>query len=74
MLAIIGGTGIYKIDGLEVLEEVAVDTPFGEPSAKVVKAKYKDKQVNIFRTGKLVIREFHGRDEAESFLEELLQQ
>lgn len=45
MLAIIGGTGIYKIDGLEVLEEVAVDTPFGEPSAKVVKAKYKDKEL-----------------------------
>jgi len=45
MLAIIGGTGFYKIDGLEVLEEVAVDTPFGQPSAKGVKAKYKDKEL-----------------------------
>jgi len=45
MLAIIGGTGVYKIDGLEVIEEVAVDTPFGKPSAKVVKAQYKDKEL-----------------------------
>ena len=45
MLAIIGGTGIYKIDGLEVLEEVAVATPFGDPSAKVVRAKYNDKEL-----------------------------
>ena len=45
MLAIIGGTGIYKIDGLEVLEEIRVDTPFGSPSAPVVKAEYKDKQL-----------------------------
>ena len=43
MLAIIGGTGIYTIDGLEVVEEIAVDTPFGEPSSSVVRAKYQDK-------------------------------
>lgn len=45
MLAIVGGTGIYKIKGLEVVEEVTVSTPFGKPSAKVVKAKYKDKEL-----------------------------
>lgn len=45
MLAIIGGTGIYKIDRLEVLEEVTMDTPFGKPSATIVKAKYKDKEI-----------------------------
>jgi 5'-methylthioadenosine phosphorylase len=45
MLAIIGGTGIYKVDGLEVIEEVLVETPFGSPSAPVVKAKYKDKEL-----------------------------
>lgn len=45
MLAIIGGTGIYKINGVEIIEEVGVDTPFGEPSAKVVRAKYKDKEL-----------------------------
>ncbi len=38
----------------------------------LTKGKYKEKDVSIFRTGKLVIREFHGREEAEGFLEELL--
>jgi 5'-methylthioadenosine phosphorylase len=45
MLAIIGGTGIYKIDGLEVIDEILVDTPFGMPSAPIVKAKFKDKEL-----------------------------
>lgn len=40
MLAIIGGTGLYQIEGLEVQEEVSVETPFGQPSAPVVKARY----------------------------------
>ena len=36
--------------------------------------KYKDKSVTlIFKTGKLVIRPFHKREEAEDFLEELLE-
>ena len=45
MLAIIGGTGIYNIEGLQVVEEVEVETPFGAPSAAVVKAAYKDKEL-----------------------------
>ncbi|MGH8789638.1 MAG: MTAP family purine nucleoside phosphorylase [Cupriavidus necator] len=36
MLGIIGGTGIYAIDGLSVLQEHRVDTPFGAPSAPAV--------------------------------------
>ena len=31
-LGILGGTGLYKIDGIEVETEVAVETPFGSPS------------------------------------------
>ncbi|MFK7867176.1 MAG: MTAP family purine nucleoside phosphorylase [Alphaproteobacteria bacterium] len=45
MLAIIGGTGIYKIDGLDIIAETAVDTPFGDPSAKIVTARYQDKEI-----------------------------
>ncbi len=45
MLAIIGGTGIYKLEGLNVAEEIAIDTPFGAPSAHIVKAKYKGKDL-----------------------------
>jgi len=33
MLAIIGGTGLYNIEGLETVSEMDVDTPFGKPSA-----------------------------------------
>ena len=40
MLAVIGGTGIYNIEGLTVLDEVNVQTPFGAPSAPIVKAQF----------------------------------
>ena len=45
MLAIIGGTGLYKVDALEVISETEVDTPFGKPSAPVMRARYEDKEV-----------------------------
>lgn len=45
MLAIIGGTGLYKVDALEMISETEVDTPFGKPSAPVMRARYKDKEV-----------------------------
>ena len=34
-LAIIGGSGLYQMKGLEHTEEVIVDTPFGKPSAPI---------------------------------------
>lgn len=39
MIGIIGGTGLYQIEGLEVLESREVDTPFGRPSAPVLLGK-----------------------------------
>lgn len=39
MLGIIGGTGIYAIDGLTVVTEHQVDTPFGAPSAPAVQGR-----------------------------------
>lgn len=42
MLAIIGGTGIYHIDGIDIHYETTVETPFGEPSAPIIHAAYKD--------------------------------
>ena len=39
MLAVIGGTGFYQIDGLEIAERREVKTPFGEPSAPLTFAK-----------------------------------
>src|SRR5438309_7466211 len=31
-IGIVGGSGLYQMDGLTNVEEVAVDTPFGKPS------------------------------------------
>ncbi len=39
MLAIIGGTGLYAIEGLDVVEEMDVETPFGRPSAPLLKGR-----------------------------------
>lgn len=35
-IGIIGGSGLYDIEGLTQREEIAVSTPFGEPSDKIV--------------------------------------
>lgn len=35
MLAIIGGTGLYNIEGVELVSEQEIDTPFGKASASV---------------------------------------
>jgi len=35
-IGIIGGTGLYDMEGLEEIEEVFVDTPFGKPSDAIV--------------------------------------
>ena len=34
-IAIIGGSGLYHMSGLENTEEIIVDTPFGKPSAPI---------------------------------------
>lgn len=34
-LAIIGGSGLYQMKGLEHTEEIVIDTPFGRPSAPI---------------------------------------
>ena len=45
MLAIIGGSGLYHLDGLVVTEEHTVSTPFGEPSSPITQGQYQDHQV-----------------------------
>ena len=35
-LAIIGGSGLYKMEGLTDIEEMSVDTPFGKPSDAII--------------------------------------
>jgi 5'-methylthioadenosine phosphorylase len=38
-LAVLGGSGLYEIDGLTHVEHVRVDTPYGAPSDAVVRGK-----------------------------------
>lgn len=35
-IGIIGGSGLYKMDGLEEIEEVRIETPFGSPSDALI--------------------------------------
>jgi 5'-methylthioadenosine phosphorylase len=42
VLAVIGGSGLYDIEGLTHVEQVTVDTPFGPPSDAVVRGKLGD--------------------------------
>ncbi len=45
MIGIIGGSGLYRLEGVEVLEKVRLKTPFGEPSSDILVAKIGDKGV-----------------------------
>lgn len=38
-IGIIGGSGLYKMGGLEEMREVTVETPFGRPSAPILLGK-----------------------------------
>lgn len=35
-IGVIGGTGLYQIEGMENIEEVNIDTPFGSPSDSII--------------------------------------
>lgn len=45
MLAIIGGTGLYDLSGLEVTDRLSHDTPFGSPSAEILRGRLHDHEV-----------------------------
>ncbi len=44
-LAIIGGSGLTELDGLSQGEEISLDTPYGAPSAPVVRGRYGGREV-----------------------------
>lgn len=44
-IGIIGGSGLYKIEGITKVKEIAVDTPFGKPSGKFVLGILEGKEV-----------------------------
>lgn len=44
-LAIIGGSGLTELNGLSRGEEISLDTPYGSPSAPVVRGRYAGREV-----------------------------
>ncbi|WOG29377.1 MTAP family purine nucleoside phosphorylase [Endozoicomonas sp. 8E] len=52
MLAVIGGTGIYSLDGLEVLNEQSIETPYGPHSGPIT--------TGLFNQQKLLFLPRHG--------------
>ena len=44
-IAVIGGSGLTQIEGLRVIEELDIDTPFGQPSDKITIAEIEGRRV-----------------------------
>ncbi|MFC1898892.1 S-methyl-5'-thioadenosine phosphorylase [Chloroflexota bacterium] len=44
-IGVIGGTGLYDIEGLTDIEEVSIDTPFGKPSDSITIGTLEGKRV-----------------------------
>ena len=44
-IGIIGGSGIYNLDNLEIINEIQITTPFGKPSDKYIIGKMGDKKI-----------------------------
>ncbi|MES0371916.1 MAG: S-methyl-5'-thioadenosine phosphorylase [Mariprofundaceae bacterium] len=44
-VGIIGGSGLYAIDGIEVIDHLQIDTPYGPPSDDLVLARINNQEV-----------------------------
>ena len=44
-LGIIGGTGIYQMEGVTILENLVIDTPYGDPSSPIFIAEAEGKTI-----------------------------
>jgi len=44
-IGIIGGTGLYRMEGVEILDEVRVPTPFGDPSDAILAGRLGEAEV-----------------------------
>jgi 5'-methylthioadenosine phosphorylase len=44
-IGVIGGTGLYQIEGLSDIEEVNIDTPFGKPSDTIIIGRLEERGI-----------------------------
>ena len=56
-IGVIGGSGLYEIEGLTNIEEISIETPFGKPSDKYVKGVLHEKHGDI----ELIFLPRHGK-------------
>ena len=45
LVAVIGGSGLYRMEGLEVLSEEKISTPFGEPSDVIIRGTIAGREI-----------------------------
>ncbi len=45
MLAIVGGTGLYELPGLDITQRIGGTTPFGDPSGDILKGRFAGNEV-----------------------------
>ena len=45
LLGVIGGSGIYGVDGVEIVKKHKIDTPFGKPSDEITEVRIENKTV-----------------------------
>ncbi len=45
ILGVIGGSGLYEIEGSEIRDEVQVDTPFGSPSDSLIVGEHRGREI-----------------------------
>jgi len=44
-VGVIGGSGLYSLEGIKKIDEVSIDTPFGEPSGEFIIGELKSQEV-----------------------------
>jgi 5'-methylthioadenosine phosphorylase len=44
-IGLLGGTGLYEFEGLEIVDKMDLETPFGKPSDSYVIGEYKGKKI-----------------------------
>lgn len=44
-IGIIGGSGLYRLEGIDRIEEISIDTPFGKPSDNFIIGRLEDKEI-----------------------------
>lgn len=45
MLAVVGGTGLYELPGIDIVERIPGDTPFGRASGDVLRGRMLDREL-----------------------------